>query len=262
MKALRRVPAVFGFEWRRALTIPRLSWMLALAAFAPVLLMLVRSAAGSPPPPMVAAVFVYVLAPGVVCMMSVFLLATPAISAELEGRSWVYLAVRPYGLLAVLLGKYLVAVTWALPVGLTSAILSSVVMADTELPRMVAVQSGLAALSCIAYAAVFLLIGVLAPKRAMVFGVVYAVGVEVGAAFIPAAVNLLTIQHRLRCLLVRGMRMDEGVAERNPVFLSYFGDETATWHIFILLAMTASYLIAAALILHFREFTAAAETDT
>lgn len=262
MKALRRVPAVFGFEWRRALTIPRLSWMLALAAFAPVLLMLVRSAAGSPPPPIVAAVFVYVLAPGVVCMMSVFLLATPAISAELEGRSWVYLAVRPYGLLAVLLGKYLVAVTWALPVGLTSAILSSVVMADTELPRMVAVQSGLAALSCIAYAAVFLLIGVLAPKRAMVFGVVYAVGVEVGAAFIPAAVNLLTIQHRLRCLLVLGMRMDEGVAERNPVFLSYFGDETATWHIFILLTMTASYLIAAALILHFREFTAAAETDT
>lgn len=262
MRALRQVPAVFGFEWRRALTIPRLSWMLALAAFAPVLLMLVRSAAGSPPPPVVAAVFVYVLAPGVVCMMSVFLLATPAISAELEGRSWVYLAVRPHGPLAVLLGKYLVAVTWALPVGLISALLSSVVMAETDLPRLIAVQCGLAALSCIAYAAVFILIGVLAPKRAMVFGVIYAVGVEVGAAFIPAAVNLLTVQHRLRCLLVRGMQIDESVAERNPVFLSYFGDESASWHLAILLAMTAAYLVAAALILHFREFTAAAETDT
>jgi hypothetical protein len=37
--------------------------------------------------------------------------ATPAVSVELERRSWVYLAVRPNGSTAVLIGKYLAAVT-------------------------------------------------------------------------------------------------------------------------------------------------------
>jgi predicted membrane channel-forming protein YqfA (hemolysin III family) len=111
MNTLRRIPAVFAFEWRRALTIPRMGWMLALAALPPLLLFLVRMAARSDPPPDVAAVLVYVLSPCVACMMSVFLWSTPAVSSELEGRSWTYLSVRPHGTLAVLLGKYLVGVS-------------------------------------------------------------------------------------------------------------------------------------------------------
>ncbi len=262
MNTLQRIPAVFVFEWRRALTIPRLAWMVAIAAFPPVLLLLVRTAANKTPPPEIASILVFVLSPCVACMMSVFLFATPALASELEGRSWVYLAVRPHGPLAVLLGKYLVAVTWALPVGLFSAAAGVVVLGVDDMWQLIGVESGLVCLSCFAYSAVFLLIGVLAPKRAMVLGVVYAVGFEVFAAFIPAAVNLLTIQHRLRCLLVRGMDMDTRLAERNPVFLAYFGEESASWHIGVLLAMTVGYLIAAGFVLRYREFTAAAETDT
>ena len=105
MNTLQRIPAVFVFEWRRALTIPRLSWMIAIAAFPPLLLLLARATAPHPPPPEVVAILVYLLSPCVACMMSVFLLATPALASELEGRSWVYLAVRPHGPLSVLLGK-------------------------------------------------------------------------------------------------------------------------------------------------------------
>lgn len=262
MNTLQRIPAVFAFEWRRALTIPRLVWMIALASFPPVLLLLVRTAARDVPPPEIAAILVFVLSPCVACMMSVFLLATPALASELEGRSWVYLAVRPHGPLSVLLGKYLVAVTWALPVGLLSAILGSLVLGSDNVLQLIWVQCGLVCLSCIAYSAVFLLVGVLAPKRAMVMGVVYAVGFEVLAAFIPAAVNLLTIQHRLRCILVRGMEFDPQHAGDNPVFLAYFGDESTSWHVGVLLAMTVGYLVAAGLILKYREFTFAAETET
>ncbi len=262
MNTLQRIPAVFVFEWRRALTIPRLSWMIAIAAFPPLLLLLARATAPHPPPPEVVAILVYLLSPCVACMMSVFLLATPALASELEGRSWVYLAVRPHGPLSVLLGKYLVAVSWALPVGLISATLGSLVLGSDNMRQLILVQCGLVCLSCFAYSAVFLLIGVVAPKRAMVMGVVYAVGVEVIAAFIPAAVNMLTIQHRLRCVLVRGMEMDADLADRNPVFLAYFGEESTSWHVGVLLAMTIGYLVAAALILQYREFTSAAETET
>ena len=55
----------------------------------------------------------------------------------------------------------------------------------------------------------FTLIGVVFPKRAMVVGVFYTLAFEVFLAMIPAVVNLLTIQFRLRCLLVRWMNWDE-----------------------------------------------------
>ncbi|MDX1927100.1 MAG: hypothetical protein SFV81_11310 [Pirellulaceae bacterium] len=261
MNTLQRIPAVFWFEWRRALTIPRLAWMVALMAFPPGLLLLISSAARSEPPVEIAMILVYVLSPCVACMMSVFLWATPVLSAELEGRSWVYLAVRPYGPVAVLLGKYMVAVSWAVPVGLVSAAAGSFVITSVEVPRLMAVECGLATLSCLAYAAVFLLIGVIAPKRAMVAGILYAVVIEAGAALIPAAVNLFTIQYRLRCILVRWMEVDAELVRGNPVFVAYFGEESAAWHVAVLFTMTIGYLVAAALLLRYREFTSAAETD-
>jgi ABC-type transport system involved in multi-copper enzyme maturation permease subunit len=194
-------------------------------------------------------------------MMSVFLWATPVLSAELEGRSWVYLAVRPYGPIAVLLGKYLVAISWAVPVGLVSAAAGSLIITSVNVPHLIAVECGLATLSCLAYAAAFLLIGVIVPKRAMVAGILYAVVFEAGAALIPAAINLFTIQYRLRCVLVRWMNVDIESVRGNPVFVAYFGEESATWHVAVLLGMTLAYLVAAALLLRYREFTSAAETE-
>jgi ABC-type transport system involved in multi-copper enzyme maturation permease subunit len=259
---LLRIPAVFVFEWRRVMTIPRLAGMATLALFPPLLLFLIRLAAHDSPPTQVAAIIVYALSPCVACMMSVFLLASPAIASELEGRSWVYLAVRPHGPIAVLVGKYLVAVSWALPVGLVSAVLGTIAIGSDETAKLILVECFLVCLSCIAYAAVFLLLGVIIPRRAMVAGVIYAVLIEVAAAFIPAAVNLLTIQHRLRCVLVRCIDMDVTSVGRNPVYLAYFGEESTFWHVGILIAMTIGYLIAAALVLHLREFTSASETET
>ncbi len=261
MNTLVRIPAVFLFEWRRALTAPRLTWMVVLMAFPPLLLALMRYTAGSDPPPEVAAILVYVLSPGVACMMSVFLWATPALSSELEGRSWVYLAVRPHGPLAVLLGKYLVAVSWSVPVGLVSSALAMIALGADRPLYLFAVQSALVGLSCVSYSALFLLVGVIAPKRAMVAGIVYTVIFEVGLALVPAAMNLLTVQYRLRCLLVDWIDMDERLGSDSPVLASYFAGPSATWHVAVLLLMTCGYLAAAATLLRYREFTAASETD-
>ena len=80
-------------------------------------------------------------------------------------------------------------------------------------------------------------------------------------ALIPAVVNTITIQFRLRCLLVRWMEWDAHVVGNNAAFLAYFGEESAWWHVNVLLAMTAGFLIAAAFILRWREFTTSAEAD-
>jgi ABC-type transport system involved in multi-copper enzyme maturation permease subunit len=236
--------------------------MIALAAFAPALMATVRVAAGESPPEEVAAIVVFILSVSVTSMMAVFLWSTPALSSELEGRSWVYLAMRPHGPLAVLLGKYLVAVSWTLPIGLCSAILSVLILGSPNTIRLIWVESALVCLSCIAYSALFLLIGVVVPKRAMVAGVAYALLVEFALAFIPAAVNVLTVQYRLRCLLVRWMEFDVRMADQNPVFTAYFGEEGWLWHLAMLLALALGFLIAAGLLLKYREFTSASETET
>ncbi len=262
MSFLQRLSAVFEFEWRRTLTIPRLAWLLVLMAFPPCLLLVIRTAARSSPPHEIAAVMVYLLSPCVACMMSVFLWATPAVSSELEGRSWVYLSVRPFGPISVLLGKYLVSLSWAIPVGVVSSITGVFAIGAPRPFSLLPGEAALAILSCIAYSAVFLLIGVIAPRRAMVVGIMYALVFEVAFALIPAAVNLLTIQYRLRCLMIRWLDLDLPRMRSSPILGSYLGDESAAWHVAILFAMTAGYLLAAAIVLRYREFTSAAEAET
>jgi hypothetical protein len=261
VNVFQRLSAVFRFEWKRARTVPRVVWWVILTAFPPVLLGLVRFNVGWPPSPEPVELVLYILCPGVVCMLGVFLWATPWLSSELEGRSWVYLAVRPHGALSVLLGKYLVAVTWTVPAGLIAATLGSLIGAETDVFRLIWVQWRLVVLSCLAYAAAFSLIGVLFPKRAMVIGVFYAIVIEVVLASIPAAVNLLTIQYRLRCLFVRWLDWDERLPDTGPLFKAYLGEESAAWHQGVLIAMTIGLLVVSALVLRWREFTAESETD-
>lgn len=262
MSLINRLAAVFEFEWRRTITLPRLAWLFALMAFPPLLLLLVRIAARSDPPHEVAAIMVFLLSPCVACMMSVFLWATPAVSSELEGRSWVYLSVRPLGPVSVLLGKYLVALSWSIPVGLISSIAGVFAIGAPRPATLLWGEAGLAVLSCIAYSAIFLFIGVLVPRRAMVIGIMYAMIFEVAFALIPAAVNLLTVQYRLRCLMMRWLELDFPRLKSSPILGSYLSEASSAWHVMVVLMMASGYLVAAAILLRYREFTTAAETET
>ena len=55
----------------------------------------------------------YFLIPEVVCLLGLLLWATPAVSTEVEGQTWIYLAMRSTGRNLVLIGKYLTAVLWS-----------------------------------------------------------------------------------------------------------------------------------------------------
>jgi ABC-type transport system involved in multi-copper enzyme maturation permease subunit len=236
--------------------------MVALTFLPPFILFLARMTARQAPPDELAAILVFVLCPCAASIMSVFLMAAPAVASELEGRSWTYLSVRPYGPTAVLIGKYLVAISWAIPVGLASTIMSLIALMGTNAMKLIPAECGLVVLSCLSYAGLFLLLGVIVPKRAMVLGIVYTVIVEIALATVPAVINTFTIQYRLRSLLVDWAGIHPPDRQMSEAFKMYFGDATPRHHVMVVLLMTAFFLAASTLLLRYREFTSAMETDT
>ncbi len=259
--------AMIRFELSRVLTAGRIVWWLILASFPILITGLIRFFQMSDP---AAArnldkhVFwywtIYLLVPCITCALGVLLSAGPAISTELEQRSWVYLATRPNGIFWMLLGKYVVAFCWATTAavaGLSVAVLFS--MQET-LFRIWMACAGLSVLAAMSYAAVFLLIGTIFPQRSMLFCVVWAGFAEGIISLIPAVINRITVQYRLRTLFVQWARPG-GSIDTLPIL----GESLAEgpWYIQILwlLSLTAVFLATAQVVAHRREFTSAAESD-
>ena len=263
MNALR---AVFVHEWRRSLTLGRIAWWVVMAAFPPVLTLLIRSIPdfGREFPvenrDSFWSMMLYVLVPCVCSALSVLLTAGPAVATELEQRSWVYLATRPHGIFWLLLGKYLVAVTWGVTAAWAGATMALLLSNAVSPMRIWTVIIGLSALSGMSYAAVYLLIGVISPKRAMVFSVMYTGLVEVVLGIIPALVNRLTVQYRLRSLLVQWAPLNDSV-RNNASFAYIMGEDPSYVHCFWLLALTTLFMTAAIFLAHRKEFTTATEGD-
>ena len=84
--------------------------------------MLLQSQAMGNVPEEVLAVMSYYLVVQVGCMLGLLLWAIPAVGSELEAQTWVYLAMRPHGKVAILLGKYVVSAVWTASAGIVSAI--------------------------------------------------------------------------------------------------------------------------------------------
>ena len=261
------VGAVFLFEWKRALTLPRMAWWAVLALFPVFIVGLIRfTTAGLPPdqrPPRDTwAGLLWALIPMLVSMLGTLLWATPAISAELERRSWVYLTVRPNGGTAVLIGKYLAAVAWAIPPGLVGLSIA-VPLADTGAEWQVWwTMARLVCLSCPAYGAIYLLLGTLLPRRAMVLAVAYTLIFEFIVAFVPAVINKLTIQYRLRALLFDWCQIPlPGDGGGRSGVLALIGDDPAWLHVMVLLLLPPVLLSISVAILRWSEFSSSAESD-
>jgi len=84
--------------------------------------------------------------------------------------------------------------------------------------------------------------------------------VEILFGFIPALINRLTVQYRLRSLLVKWVPTNARM-EQMPAFDYVFGEATSLVHCLWLLALTAVFLSAALVVAHRKEFTTASEGD-
>lgn len=284
MKYLGNVGAVCRFEWRRSKTWARTFLWLLLTLF-PVGIMLLMRFNGAEPPRHFVAGMLLVLVPMVMCMLGVFLWATPAISAEVERGSWVYLTVRPRGGIAVLLGKYLVALGWTIPAAILGATLALIaapagvslqdhlselqvdgqaLTATDPIPELSYVRVWpvlvvLSVLSSMTYGAAYTLIGVLFQRRSMVVAVAYTLVFEVLVGFVPAMVNKLTIQFRLRSMYVTWLDVPLPQNRGRGIDLSEFLSDAPAWHnASVLGLMTIGFLAAAALALRSRELAGTA----
>ncbi len=222
-----------------------------LTLIPPGLMALVRSQAARLPPDFVMGMIVFVLIPEVICLLGLLLWATPLVQAELEGQTWTYLAVRPRGRLKVLIGKYLTAVIWTFSAAFMSVSITVLVLLPQEILRFWAVMVALSFLSCIAYGALYALIGCLVHRRAMVFAVSYTLIFEFLVTLIPAMINQITIQFRLRNLLFLWMDWADDLPDNADVFLS---DAPAIQHLILLLVATGILLGASAAAISWKEY--------
>jgi len=247
---------VFAFEIRRTLTAARSFNWLALALFPAILLLLVRVQSQMPIPLDRATFAIFLLVPLVSCLLGLLLWTTPAVQSEMEGQTWIYLAVRPHGKVAVLLGKYLVAIVWTISAGIFSVTACVLASQTADAVRLWSSMCILVILSSISYGALYLLIGVIATRRASVVAVAYTLLVEMGVSVIPATINKLTINHRLQSIMVDMMEL-EGLRSRASIF---FGEKGSAQHIAFLIGYTLCLLAAVILVLRFKEIPMNSDT--
>ena len=178
----------------------------------------------------------YFLIPEVVCLLGLLLWATPAVSTEIEGQTWIYLAMRRSGRNLVLIGKYLTAVLWSCSAACVATTVCVIIMGSAGGLQLWVVICVLSLLSCLAHAALYILIGTIFFRRTMVTAVVYTLLVEYGIAFVPAMANRLTINYRLRGLLAEWMNWTAA----RTVTENIGGQEAAWFHVSVLLATSAT----------------------
>lgn len=257
---VKAIAAVLRFQGVRSLSASRAVWFVMIAMFAPAMVAMIRWTVRESIPDEVWATLCYGLIVSISCMLGVFLWATPVLQAEIEGKTWTYAAVRPSGPAALLVGNYLLAVAWAAAAGLLSLTLTVWLCRFSDPLTIWKCMARLVLLSSTSYAALYLFLGAVFTRRAMLVAVVYTVIVEFVLGALPAFVNQLTIQYRLRSLWVAGMGWENGPPNYDGP-MEFFETGPAWQHITILCGMSAAFVALALAFTRRRELPLGAETD-
>jgi ABC-type transport system involved in multi-copper enzyme maturation permease subunit len=250
---------VLRFELLRTLTVTRILGWSVLVLFPVLIVGIISYYAKGPDRYDIEpwSVVMFGLIPEVICLLGLLLWATPIVHTELEGRTWIYLAVRPRGRTNVLLGKYMAAVLWTTSAGWASANLCVAIARPEMALRLLWVLSALVGFSCLAYGALYCLIGAFFHRRAMIIAVAYTLVLEFLVSLIPAMINKFTIQYRLRCLLVSWMEWN--TKKLPDGFELLLGEEPWWLHVLILIGTIVGLLIAGTFVIGNREYATAEE---
>ena len=106
------------------------------------------------------------------------------------------------------------------------------------------------------------MIGTLFYRRAMIFCVAYTAGIEITMSFVPAVINRLTIQYRLRAFLFDNESPLKKMIDDDTFDRLFVGTDTTTQTVLWLITLTAVFLAVALTSVQVREFTGAAETES
>lgn len=252
---LSAIMQVIGFEVRRTRTRGRIGIWLALAIFPSLLLTLLRLQVGRPVPDEALAMMAFYLVVQIGCMMGLLLWATPVVGSELESQTWIYLALRPHGKTAILMGKYVVAALWTASAGVVSAVGVAFCSGHPTPWTLATTLLILVLVSSVCYAALYVLIGVVFSARATVVAVIYTLLFEGILSTIPATINKFTVCYRLRSLLSEWVDL----VEVRTTVDELFGHEPAWQHLVCLAIFTLVALCIALVVVRYKEFPVGAD---
>ena len=109
MNLLRSIYATILFEFKRSMSPQRLALAGVLSLFPPTMLFFTTVSGSNLP---ITELLILILV-GMVSVLAQLLWATPNVYSELEGKSWIFLASRPRGRIALFLGKYVSSVVFS-----------------------------------------------------------------------------------------------------------------------------------------------------
>lgn len=227
--------ALFVLTLRQILGGTRL-WFLGLFLSLPAVLVLLILGVGQEIPAaereLILSVLLYVLYPQSLVILATLLYGSGLLSAEIEGRTLVYLLSRPMPRWTILAVKYAATVLVLAVLCLASLTVSAALAGFPGGLRTWLALAASVCMACVAYTAIFGLIGLLAPRRAVPVGLIYAGILEIALSFVPAFVNQLSVSHYLRSLTYHL----SGLRGLPPEALVFLGD-TGAW------ASTAALLV-------------------
>jgi ABC-2 type transport system permease protein len=145
--------------------------------------------------------------------LAALLFASSALGSEIEDRTLIYLTLRPVSRLAVVLGKWLAAVAIStVLVEFALAVMYLVAAQGTSgAPDEVGSNQGLTTflaagfVGVLAYGALFLLVGVLAPRRGLLIGLIYVLAWEGLAAGLSSALATFAVRRYVQGVLDAGL---------------------------------------------------------
>lgn len=202
-------------------------------------------------------VYFYLLYPQTVCILASLLYASTTLSNEIEGRTLTYLFTRPIPKWKIILGKYLGVAAAVGTFTLASVVLGFAAAGGPGGAASLWSFAKTALLAVLVYSAIFTLVGLIFPKRAMVTCLMLAVG-EFLLSFVPAIANMATVSHYIRSLAYHSLKAQvdlTGPAGLERDINRIIGDATPLQAYGVLAFMIALSLGLAALLIHTREYS-------
>lgn len=194
------------------------------------------------------ALALFILYPQSTVVLVTLLHASGLLAVELEMKTLTYLTTRPLAKWRILCGKYAaVAATLFVP-SVAGIAASWLVLGRPGGGLLLLAYWTAAGAAVLAYGAIFALLGIILPKRAMVLGLMYIV-VESFISFVPAVVNSLTVSYYLRSIVARIVGL-----EVPPEFARVVGDASLPVCLLSIAIISALALAAASVVVSAREY--------
>ena len=253
----RAMMALMRLEYRKMLGQWKVLGLAALLLLPLIPIGIVHSESKGEEPLLNVAIAFFLFYANGVCILSALLYGSSTISAELENKTLTYLFTRPIPKWLVLLGKYAGFCVCLSVLMLGSLSLTFLAVGKPHGWIWLSSYMKTSVLAIFAYGAVFTLLGLIVPRRAIIAGLVIGMG-EFITALIPSVAKAFTVTYYLRALNfadLRGLFNPFSLMQLGPDFAKGMNAVSPLRAYATLAAIAAIALALACFLLHRREYS-------